>query len=176
MATAIETVEVMHTLQGKATDKDRHGAQQGIEGSTIGLFDVGQIPFNATRGRIEQPSKEQKFALGQTLAVAFLGASDRASAIRAFTEAVAANPDPSIKSYLVGEQRALLARADVHARLGAAEDKRLQAMADIFGAALHAGKLDKYLLSGVAEAVGVKPAELVKLLPTGPDHIKVSLG
>ncbi len=176
VATAIETVEVMHTLQGKATDKDRHGAQQGIEQQFIGIFDVGQIPFNAQRGTVALPTPAQKFALGQTVARVFMTARDRKGALTAFAEAVAQQTDPAIKNYLVAEQRALLARADVHAHIGASDAERMQGMKDVFFAALHAGPADKHLLAGVAQAAGLPVTMLQAFLPAPSGKIRVVCG
>ena len=49
VSVAIETAEIYRLLQGKATDKDRHGGQQGIQKKTVGMFDVGQLPYDAQK-------------------------------------------------------------------------------------------------------------------------------
>lgn len=156
-ATAIETAEVYHQLRGVATDKDRHGAQQGIVGQTIGMFDVAQIPFSIEKNRIAQPTKEQRRALGRALGQVFMQANENSgSMVSVMSDVVTAMPDGPIKSYLVGEQRSVLARMDVHSKLARDDDGRMAILMGIFKAVAATGKIHRDVMKGFSDAVGMK--------------------
>jgi hypothetical protein len=155
---AIETAEIYRLLKGKATDKDRHGGQQGIENATIGMFDLGQLPYSLETGEIAEPSTKQKHALGRLFGQVFNKAAAGKPVAPAVIEAVIDGEWGEAKSYLVDEQRALLARMDVHAGFGESEAQRTRMLTRIFAGVCGAGRIDADVLRGFGETVGLGAA------------------
>lgn len=153
---AIETAELYRTLRGKATDKDRHGGQQGIKGNTIGMFDVGQIPYDLEAQHIAQPQAAQKQSLGQVLGLVFNAAASGKPAAQTFVDAVTSREWGDHKAYLVDEQRALLARMDVHQGFGRDEKQRAAALATIFTTVWKTGLVDQHILKGISETISLR--------------------
>ena len=152
---AIETAELYRTLRGKATDKDRHGGQQGIKENTIGMFDVGQIPYDLDAKSIAEPRAEQKQALGQVLGLVFNAVATGQPAASTFVEAVTSRDWGQNKAYLVDEQRALLARMDAHQGFGSDEKLRAQTLTSIFATVWKTGQIDRDILKGIGQTISV---------------------
>lgn len=152
---AIETAEIYLWLQGKATDKDRHGGQQKITGHTIGMFDVGQLPYDLEARKVKVPQPHEKKALGQLLGLVLNANLKGESTIDALTHALHGHDWGEAHAYLVGEQRAFLARMDVHQGLNIDPKKRVDLLADIFKAVWNAGQIDRDIFAGISETISL---------------------
>lgn len=153
---AIEVAEIYRMLQGKATDKDRHGGQQGLSQNVIGMFDVGQLPYDLKQKQIAQPTADEKRALGQILGIAFNEAANGGTVVETLVDTIAQDKWGIAKDYLVGEQRALLARMDVHKGFGKTEAERTAVLSAIFATVWQAGQIDQDIFKGMTETVSYK--------------------
>lgn len=153
---AIEAAEIYRMLQGKATDKDRHGGQQGLSQNVIGMFDVGQLPYDLEQKKIAEPTADEKRALGQVLGIAFNQAASGGAVVQTLVDTIAQDKWGIAKDYLVSEQRALLARMDVHKGFGKTEAERAPILTAIFAAVWQSGQIDQDIFKGLTETVNHK--------------------
>lgn len=158
---AIETAEIFRRLKGGATDKDRHGGQQGIQNENIGMFDVGQVPYSTEHQKVAEPTTIENRAYGQLLGIVFNAAAAKQSAVDALVTAVTENDWGDAHDHIVDEQRSLLARMDVHNGFGDTEEERTEVLTAIFGAVWKTGQIDRDIFKGITETI--KPSTLIKL-------------
>jgi len=151
LSIAAETIEIYRLLQGRAIDQDRHGYQQRVQGNTIGIFDVGALPYNVEQDEVAVPTAEDKNALGRLLGLTFNAAFTGKSPIDEIVNAVTKMEWGSAKNYLVGIQKGLLARADIHAGFGATPEEKADVLTAIFGTVLKVGYVDPAIFKGLCE-------------------------
>ncbi len=154
---AIETAETYNALKGKATDKDRHGGQQGINHNIIGMFDVGQIPFDIEKQTVKEPNKHEKYSIGRLLGITFNAAAEKKPIAETFIDAVDNENWGKAKDYIVTEKRSLLARMDVHNGFTINQDDNAKGdvLADIFKSAILKGNIDSDIMHGVASSIKI---------------------
>lgn len=155
-ARAIETVELYRQLRGIATDKDRHGGQQGLLDGHIGIFDVGQLPYDLERNSVHVPDTAEKRAFGRVLGMVFNAVADGHTPVAALIDATTRHDWGAAHDFIVGEQRALLARQDVHNGLAADAAGRESALRAIFGAVWKTGRVDPAIAHGLAETLNFR--------------------
>ncbi len=148
---AAETIEIYRLLQGRAVDPDRHGYNQRVEGNTIGIFDVGALPYDVEQNKVEAPSAADKNALGRLLGLTFNATFSGKSPVDEIVNAVTTMEWGGTKNYLVGIQKGLLARADIHAGFGATPQEKADVLTAIFGTALKTGRVDRDIFKGLCE-------------------------
>lgn len=154
----IETAEIYRLLKGRATDKDRHGGQQGLEQDTVGMFDVGQLSYDIKEKKVAEPTSAEKRAFGQLLGIVFNAAARGEDTVAAFTNAITQKEWGDAKNFLVNEQRSLLARSDVYAGLGSTEKERQETRMQIFQAVWNKGEIDQDIFKGVTETISLSTA------------------
>ena len=150
---AIETAFIYRMMQGKAMDQDMHGAQQGITGTQIGMFDTGAIPYDPDNGEISEPNDSEKRALGQLFGITLNAAMQYQSPVEALVNAVTSQEWGEAKSYLVGVKRGLLARSDIHAAFGQTSSEKSAVLQDIFRAVWAKGHVDPEIFKGFTDTV-----------------------
>jgi len=152
----IETTEWYRTLKGEAVDEDRHGGQnKNDEAPTIGIFDVGALPYNVKNNQVDVPSTDKKRSLGRVLGLTMNASLAGQPAIEAFINSVTLKEWGSAKSYLVGIQKGLLARADVHAGFGETIEERAKIQEQIFSAVWQKGHIDRDIFEGMIETISL---------------------
>lgn len=124
LAEAYLHFELEQMLSGGRFDHDRHGAQMLVNGSEIAILDHGGLA-------LEEPTSEQRRALGQLLfqvvnQMSKTGTASRAGILRAFQEGITelGNSDRSIVEYLVSFQRSLLALGDFYSSVDPGNTER----------------------------------------------------
>ena len=158
---AIETAEIYRLLKGKATDKDRHGGQQAINGLLTGMFDVGQLPYDTDNASIAEPLDNEKQALGRLIGIVFNASAKGESIVETLTTAIVTKDWQDAHGYLVDEQRSLLARMDVHNGFGKEEEDRMQVLTSIFSAVIKTGHIDPVIYRGLTETITLQTVQKI---------------
>lgn len=150
-AVAQLTAELYLRLSGKAVDHDRHGAQQRIEGNTIGVFDHGGQA-------VEAPNTEQKRLLAEVITKALkshigvLGLNKKPLG-QALTDSIKeAGTTPERREYLAELQRDILALGDFAKELNGLDQKQLVQIKD---AIFQTGDVDPVVMQEMNKQLGL---------------------
>jgi len=149
--------------------------------SVIGMFDVGQLPYNIEADQVLEPSLEEKRALGQLIGKIFNAAANGEPVVETLIDSVSKDDWGSAKEYLVNEQRSLLARMDVHKGFSINDEnpensinekKRAEVLTSIFRAVWKTGQIDPELFKGITDTLGLKACfNLLKSSALGQDNV-----
>lgn len=157
-AIAIDAVEEFLTSIGVAVDEDCHNGQQKIAGMWFGRFDLGAVPYDLVSNHIAMPTKNQKRALGKLYGLIVNAALAGQSPVQAMLKAVATGDWGKEKQFLVGMQRARLARMDFFAAFGDTPQAKQAIQQKILQAVWKTGRMDNDILSGMMETLSVTAA------------------
>lgn len=150
---ALKTALLYQLLTGQAIDLDRHSGQQLAQGNTIGIFDVGALPYDVEQQMIAVPSNDEKIALGKLLGIIMNAALAGQSPATAMVQAVTKMEWGTAREYLVGINKALLAQSEIDSGLGDTPAERQAAYKAILMTIWNTSHIDPAILQGLAQTL-----------------------